>query len=315
MQLITDLSALERGRPAILTIGALDGVHRGHQFLIRQVIDRARRLDYDSVVLTFDPRPEVVLRPGTLQLSDAEAKVRIVSALGPDVLGLLPFTRDVSQIAAGQFLVSVLDHINVAEFWVGADFAFGHNREGTVDFLIRNGQTSGFAVHVLPRQKLHGTAISSSLIRRFIAEGELDRASAFLGHYYGFAGPVVRGAGRGRKLGFPTANIQHPAHQFLPATGIYAGYVRIDDERLPSAVSVGYNPQFGGQTVGAEAHILDFEGDLYDRRIGLELVRRIREERVFDSVDALIEEMGRDVGQVRDILRRAEEPGELILES
>lgn len=313
MRTVTDLAELERGRPAVLTIGAFDGVHRGHQFLIRQVVERARRLDYESVVISFDPRPEVLFRPDSVQLTDGASKSRIIAALGVDTLVMVPFTREFSQIAAGQFLVSVLEHVNLSEMWVGADFAFGHNRSGNVDMLIRSGQQSGFAVHVVPRQPLDGVSISSSLVRELIGEGDVAQAARFLGHWPAWEGLVVHGDRRGRELGFPTANLEPPPHQLIPATGVYAGYVRFDGQRLPAAVSVGYNVQFRGTALKVEAHILDWDGDIYDRVIGIEFVARVREERQFDSVDALVVEMKHDCERVRRLLAVGAEPGELIM--
>lgn len=313
MRTVADVRELERGRPAVLTIGAFDGVHRGHQFLIRQTVDRARRLDYETVVISFDPRPEVLFRPNTPQLTDAAAKSRIISALGADTLALIPFTRAFSEIPAEQFLLSILDHVNLAEMWVGADFAFGYKRGGNVDMLIRRGQGSGFAVHVVPRQPLDDVAISSTLVRDLIAEGDVDRAASFLGYWHGWEGPVVHGDRRGRELGFPTANLRPPPHQIIPASGIYAGYVRFDGQRFPAAISVGYNAHFHGTDLKVEAHILDWDGDIYDRVIGIEFVSRVREEREFESLEALIEEMKHDCGEVRRLLAIAEEPGELIM--
>jgi riboflavin kinase/FMN adenylyltransferase len=313
MHVVSDLEALERGRPTIVTIGSFDGVHRGHQYLIRQVVDRARACDYDSMVLTFDPRPEVILRPGSLQLTDAVEKARLIAALGPTVLAILPFSRDLAQVRAAEFLAAILDHVNLAEIWVGADFAFGHKREGTVDFLIRSGQTVGFAVHIVSRQPLDGIPISSTGVRELIEAGNVGEAARFLGHYVGFGGTVTRGFGRGAKLGFPTANVQHSPYQLLPALGIYAGYLRVDGQRLPAAISVGYNVQFDGETVTVEAYVLDFSGDLSNREVGVEFVARIRDEQKFDTVDDLLGEMQRDVEKTRSILGQSEEPGELLL--
>lgn len=313
MRTVASLAELERGRPAVLTIGAFDGVHRGHQFLIRQVVERARRLDYDSVLISFNPRPEILFRPGNLQLTAGAAKARIISALGADTLVMIPFTREFSEIPAGQFLLSILEHVNLSEMWVGADFAFGHRRGGNVDMLIRSGQQSGFAVHVVPRQPLDGVSISSSLVRDLIGAGDVAQASRYLGHWYAWEGLVVHGDRRGRELGFPTANLEPPPHQLVPDTGVYAGYVRFDGQRLPAAISVGYNVQFHGTTLKVEAYILDWDGDIYDRVIGIEFVDRVREERQFESVDALISEMKHDCEQVRELLSQADEPGELIM--
>jgi riboflavin kinase/FMN adenylyltransferase len=310
---VAHLADLERGRPAVVTIGAFDGVHRGHQFLIRQTVERARRLDYETVVISFDPRPEVLFRPESHQLTDGAAKARIISALGVDTLVLIPFTREFSEVPAGQFLVTLLDHVNLAEIWVGADFAFGHKRGGNVEMLIRSGQQSGFAVHVVPRRPLDGTPISSSLVRDLVSAGDVAAAGVFLGYWPAWEGSVVHGDGRGRELGFPTANLEPPPHQLIPATGVYAGYVRFDGQRLPAAISVGYNVHFHGTALKVEAHILDWDGDIYDRVIGIEFVARVRGEQEFESVESLIGEMKRDCARVREILAAAAEPGELIM--
>ena len=266
------------------------------------------------MVVTFDPAPQVVLRPGSLQLTGAEEKARIIGALGVDVLVALPFTHELSQVPASQFLASLLDHVNVAEIWTGADFAFGHKRQGTVDFLIRSGQQSNFAVHVVSRQKLDGLPISSTAVRDLIVAGDVEGAAVLLGHFPAISGDVVTGHGRGTGLGYPTANIQPSPHLLLPATGIYAGFLRHEGRRLPAAVSVGYNPVFEGKDIRVEAYVLDYTGNLHGAHVGLDFVGRIREERNFDSVDALVEEMGRDVQRAKQILATAEEPGELILQ-
>ena len=302
MQQIPDIAHLERAQPTVMTIGAFDGVHLGHQFLIRQVVERARAFRYDSMVVTFDPRPQVLLRPGSLQLTDGQSKARVIGELQPDILAILPFTRELANMPAEVFLLSLLDHVNLAEVWVGADFAFGHNRTGDVNFLIRNGEAYGFAVHVVSRQQLGGVPISSSLVRTRISEGDVQGATQLLGHYPGFFGNVVAGYGRGSQLGYPTANVEPPPSQLLPATGIYAGYALVDDRRLPSAISVGYNPVFGGQRIVVEAYILDFDEDLHGRAIGLEFVGRIRNEENFGNVEALVAQMDRDVQRVREML-------------
>jgi riboflavin kinase / FMN adenylyltransferase len=304
MRIVSDLSELVPGGRTVLTIGAFDGVHRGHQFLIGQVVDRARCLGYESLVVTFDPRPQVVLRPGEVQLADGEEKARYIAALEPDVVAVLPFTPETAAIPAGAFLAWLREHVNVAEIWVGADFAFGHNREGNVEFLIGAGQTDQFAVHVLPREPLDGIPVSSSLIRKHISEGDVAQATVYLGHYPSVRGRVVAGAGRGRDLGFPTANLETAGNQLLPATGIYAGYLVFEGRKLPAAISVGYNPVFRGEKLVVEAFVLDFDADLRGKEVVLEFAARIREERNFESVEGLVAEMGRDVARVREVLGR-----------
>lgn len=313
MLIATDLAELQRGTPTILTMGAFDGVHRGHQWLIRQVVDRARRLGFQSLVLTFAPRPEVVLRPGALQLTDAAEKERLLAALGPDRAIILPFTPETAALPAGSFLERILEHVNLAEIWIGADFAFGHQRQGTPEFLIACGAREHFAVHVVPRQALDGVPISSTLIRKLVSTGQVHEAARFLGHWYSVRGPVVTGYGRGKQLGFPTANVQPPPHQQLPATGIYAGFARLSTEGQPAAISVGYNPVFGNQQLSVEAYLLDWEGDLRQRIVALDLVQRIREERNFAGIEALVQQMNLDVAEVGGILAGAQQPGELLL--
>jgi riboflavin kinase/FMN adenylyltransferase len=196
---------------------------------------------------------------------------------------------------------------------MGADFAFGHNREGNIDFLIRHGQESGFDVHVVARRKLAGQAVSSTAVRTLLAQGDVAEAARLLGHYFGFEGSVVAGFGRGVGLGYPTANIQAAPAQQLPATGIYAGYLRLNDRRYPAAISVGYNPVFAGTELRVEAYVLDFEGNLRDRTVGVEFVQRLRDEQNFEGVDQLIAQMGRDVAQAREILQAAKDPNGSVL--
>ena len=313
MKTVTRLDAVERGNPVIATIGAFDGVHRGHQFLIRQVVERARCLDFDSLVLTFDPSPAVVLRPGSLQLTGAREKARIIGAVGPDVLAILPFSPQLAEGPAGQFLASIIDRVNLSEIWVGSDFAFGHKREGNVDFLIRAAERLCFAVHIVPRQRLQETPISSTLVREMVVAGDMEGAARFLGHYVSLKGTVVAGFGRGTQMGVPTANVRPPSSQLLPAIGVYAAYLRVDSQQLPAAVSVGYNVVFAGTEVSVEAHVLDFDGDLRDREVAIDFVARILDEEKFESVEALVAQMHRDIETVRRVLAVAEEPGELLL--
>jgi riboflavin kinase/FMN adenylyltransferase len=296
---------------------------------MRQVVERARALDFDPVVISFDPRPQVVLRPGSLQLTGGEEKARIIGALGVSTLVLMPFTRELSELSPGQFLVSILDHVNVDEIWVGADFAFGHDREGNVQFLIQAGQHSGFSVHVLARKRLpasraagnpaNGSSttaaqISSTGARELVKKGDVARAAELLGHFVRITGSVVRGHGRGSDMGFPTANLHVPPWQLLPALGIYAAFATVDGAKRQAAVSVGTNPTFGESDTVVEAYVLDYDGDLRGKRIDLDFATRIRDEQRFDSVEDLIARMHRDVEETREILANAQEPGELILE-
>lgn len=314
MRVVTSLPALRRDRPAVLTIGAFDGVHRGHQFLIRQVVDRSHQLGYESVVVTFDPRPQVVLRPGSTQLTEVAEKTRVIRALGPDTLVVLPFTPALAAEPAGRFLLDLLHHVNLAELWVGSDFAFGHDREGTVEYLVRTGQASGFAVHVIAREEFDGREMSSTAVRRHLSAGEMTAVTTLLGRFFRVPGVVVPGAGRGAELGFPTANLGTPPTQTVPGLGIYAAFALAGGDRHGAAVSVGTNPTFGGREVSIEPYLLDFSGDLRDQPLALDFVAKIRDEERFQSVEALVARMRHDVKAARQILAQADEPGALILD-
>jgi len=313
VRLVHELGALQRGAPTVLTIGAFDGVHRGHQFLIQQVVDRAKELHCQSMVITFDPRPSVVLQDKQSQLTNGLAKARMMTALGIDVLVLLPFTSDLASLSAQEFLASILERVNLVEIWTGADFAFGYKREGNVHYLEHASRDAGFEVQVVGRQKFGPESISSSAVRELVSVGDVAHAAEILGHYPGFDGLVVVGFGRGKELGFPTANVRPPIHQQLPATGIYAGYLGFNGRRLGAAISVGYNVVFGGTAIVVEAYVLDFSGDLRDTEVRVDFVDRIRPERDFDSIPALIAEMHRDVERVRRILATAAKPSERTL--
>ena len=302
MRTVDRLSDLQRGRPAVLTIGAFDGVHLGHQWLIQSVIERARMIEAISVVVTFDPRPQVALQPGALQLTDGPSKARFIEALCPDVLVSLKFDTELAGQPADAFLATILEHVNLREIWVGADFAFGHERTGNVAYLQLQGQHAGFTVNVVSRQERGGRPVSSSLIRRLVSDGRVSSAANYLGHYPGFAGPVVTGFGRGSGLGYPTANVEPPRAQQLPATGIYAGFLGFKGEHLPAAISVGYNPVFQGTSLVVEGHVLDWDGDLTNTIVWLEFVERLRDELNFPSVDDLVVQMDRDVDEARAIL-------------
>jgi riboflavin kinase / FMN adenylyltransferase len=303
MRVVHDLAELQPGTPIVLTIGAFDGVHLGHQWLIRRVVDRAHAQLAAAMVLTFDPRPTVTLRPGSLQLTDGLTKERYIALLDPDILAILPFSAELSRVSAPDFLRTLREHATFSEIWVGADFAFGHNRVGTVGFLIEEGAKHEFDVHVVARRAQGGVPISSTSIRKAVQEGDLPVARHMLGHPVAWEGKVVSGFGRGADLGFPTANLQPPAAQLLPAHGIYAAYLRVNDERRPAAVSVGTNPVFDGDRVTVEAYVLDFDGDIRGLRVQVEFIERIRAEQKFDSVDALLDEMRRDVARVDRLLR------------
>lgn len=299
--------------PTILTIGTFDGVHRGHQYLLRGVVDRAVDLGFKSAVITFDPIPRSVLQPHTpvYQLTDAREKIALMAALGMDLCVVQPFTHGLARLSADAFMEWILARIDVRELWLGPDFALGHRREGNIAYLASMAAHEDFALHVVPLQRLDDARISSSRIRELVHVGDISAATQALGHRFLLSGTVVRGAGRGQGLGYPTANVAPEACHVVPRTGIYAGYSCYDGRTYPAAISVGHNPTFGKNPLSIEAHLLDFADDLRGLRLTLEFVARIRDEQRFDSAEGLVDQMGRDVVDVREALA-AERAGGLL---
>ncbi len=304
MQVIRDLTCVHFSKPTVLTIGSFDGIHRGHQHLIAEVVARAKEIGAASALVTLHPHPRIVLRSDSpLQyLSTIEERIDLLEPLGLDYLVILPFSLEYSQIRARNFFQMLVDYLNSKELYCGADFAMGYKREGNVNFLRALGGEKGFVVHVVTPQRLNGAVISSTRVRELVASGELDLATQYLGRFPTVRGRVVRGDQRGRQLGFPTANLAIAERRLVPANGIYAGRVLIGEQWHPSAASIGIRPTFGGGQRLVEVYVIDFDGDLYDQVIELQFIQRLREELRFENVQALIDQMKLDVIETRGIL-------------
>lgn len=311
MEVIRDLTAVHLTRPTVLTIGSFDGIHRGHQHLISRVEKRAREIGAASALVTLHPHPKIVLRPNsTLQyLSTIEERLDLLAPLGLDYAVVLPFSIEYSQVRARDFVQMLIDHLQMKEIICGADFALGYKREGNVAFLTALGKEKGFNVSVVEPQRFDGEVMSSTNIRHLIADGDLETATRFLGRYPSVRGRVVKGDHRGRQLGYPTANLGVAEHRLIPADGIYAVRVKIGEKWHGGAASIGIRPTFGGGQHQLEVYILDFDGDLYDQVIEVQFVKRLRPEMKFDSVQALVEQMKRDVAATREILASVQGPG------
>lgn len=313
MDVIDDLTQVTLRQETILTIGAFDGVHRGHQALIRQVVARARATDALAALITFYPHPAMVLAPdrAPLYLTTPGEKLALFEGLQVDLVALLPFTRQLASMTALDFMTVVSKHLRLRDLWVGQDFTLGYRREGTVPRLRELGQELGYEVHVIDpvidRANGH-TVISSSQIRAFLREGQVELAAQMLGRLPSLSGEVVVGAQRGRKLGFPTANLDVRAERALPADGIYAVYAVLGNRRYPAVANVGVRPTFDdGQRI-VETYILDFDDDLYGCDLVVEFVARLREERRFQSVAALIAQIEDDVERARRELSASQVP-------
>ncbi|MCM0677925.1 bifunctional riboflavin kinase/FAD synthetase [Micromonospora phytophila] len=292
---------------SVVTIGVFDGVHKGHQATIGHAVARARELGVKSVVVTFDPHPAEVVRPGShpAVLTEPARKAELIEALGVDVLCVVPFTPEFSRLPAEAFVHDVLvEHLHAALVVVGDNFRFGHRAAGDVALLERLGRTFGFGVEGAPLVAEDGTVFSSTYIRSCVDAGDVGAAAAALGRPHRLEGVVVRGDQRGRELGFPTANLLCHRYAAVPADGIYAARLvrRGRGEPLGAAVSIGTNPTFSGRERRVEAYALDFSGDLYGERLALDFVAHLRGQIRYDSIEPLIAQMEQDVERTRRAL-------------
>jgi riboflavin kinase/FMN adenylyltransferase len=291
----------------VVTIGVFDGVHRGHQEIIGHTVRLARDLGLASVVVTFDPHPAEVVRPGShpAVLTEANRKADLIEEIGVEVLCVIPFTVDFSHLSAETFVHDVLvEHLHASVVVVGENFRFGHKAAGDVALLERLGRRFGFTVEGAPLvASAPATVVSSTYIRSCVDAGDVAEAARALGRPHRLEGVVVRGDSRGRELGFPTANLQTAPHAAVPADGVYAArLVRRGAPAAEAAVSIGTNPTFAGRERRVEAYVLDFDGDLYGERLALDFVVRLREQRRYDGVDPLVEQIRRDIADARAAL-------------
>jgi riboflavin kinase/FMN adenylyltransferase len=296
--------------PVVLTIGNFDGVHLGHVALLEELGSVARRVDAQTALLTFDPHPRCVLDPPHCpqSLTTVEEKQSLLAARGLDRLIVLGFTREVSGWGAEQFCDMLVEAFDVRALVVGHDFALGHKRQGDVAFLRDYGERRGFAVEQVGAVSVGDEVVSSSRVRTLVTEGDVSRAAGLLGRPYFMDATVEHGEEVGRHLGFPTANLSITADKCLPASGVYAMWVRVGDAWHAAATNVGYRPTFGGDRLTVEAFLLNFSGDLYGQEVRAAFVERLREERAYASVDELVVQIGRDVEQVRLLLAGAAPP-------
>lgn len=306
MHVHTSLGTLRREAPFALTIGAFDGLHLGHQHLVRQVRAAGERLGGHSAVLTFDPHPDLILRPERerLYLSTPAERARLLEQLGVDHLIVLRFDHELARVPAEKFMSDVARAANLKELWLGPDARLGAGGQGTVPVLQQLGADLGYIVHVVDPLHVNGQAVSSTAIRRMLAAGEVDGAARLLSRPYSLAGEVVHGDHRGRTIGFPTANVAVPAQQVLPLDGVYACQVQLPGEPhgRPAVTNVGVRPTFGALRRTVEAHLLDWSGDIYGVTVRVEFVRRLRGEQKFAGIDALVAQIHADVAAARDVL-------------
>jgi riboflavin kinase/FMN adenylyltransferase len=311
MRVATGLEALPTGaRPSVVTVGVFDGVHRGHQAVLDRTIEVARESGLPAVAVTFDRHPRQTLTPGREPplITTLERKLELIGARGVDAAAVLPFDQPFSERSPQWFVEEVLVRgLNARTVVVGENFTFGHKGLGTVGTLQEAGGSFGFSAEGVALVEVDGRTVSSSSIRAAVGEGDLAWPTLALGRRFALDGRVVRGAGRGLGLGFPTANLEITAKMLLPARGIYAGRAVFGGTGRPAAIDVGTNPTFGWELLHVEAFLLDFDGDLSGVELSLELWARLRDELRFESVDELVRQMADDVERTRALVG-AQEP-------
>ena len=295
----------------VLTIGVFDGVHRGHQTLIREAVGTGRSLGMPTVLMTFDPHPAEVVRPGShpALLTTLRRRAELVAALGIDAFLVLPFTVALSQVGAEEFVHDVIiDRLHAASVVVGGNFRFGHRGLGSVELLRELGPRFGFTVNGIGLvTEPDAVTVTSTYVRSCVAAGDVTAAAEALGRPHRVEGFVVHGEGRGgAQLGYPTANLDTVTHAAIPADGIYAGLFTLGSRRSPAAISIGTNPTFSGRVQTVEAFVIDEGGNFYGRRVGLDFVERLRDTERFDSVEALIAQIDDDVARTRAVLGSAD---------
>lgn len=306
MQRWRGIEATPRGwGRCVVTIGMYDGVHRGHEHIIDSAVRRAANLSLPSVVITFDPHPSEVVRPGSHppMLTGPARKAALIEELGVDALCVLPFTPEFSRLSPDEFVHAVLvEKLHVAAVVVGDNFRFGHKAAGDVAILVELGRRFGFTAEGVSLLSDGEVELSSTYTRACVAAGDMRTASRALGRDHRIEGIVVRGDERGKALGYPTANVETPAYTAIPADGVYAGRLIRHGKPLTAAISVGTNPTFSGEQRRVEAFVLDFDGDLYGEHVGVEFVERLRGMVRFDTAEDLVAEMDNDVRRTRALL-------------
>jgi riboflavin kinase / FMN adenylyltransferase len=298
-----------------VTIGSYDGVHRGHQSIINDMVINSHSAGHPAVVITFFPHPVVALRgiEAPLYLSSPEIRIEKLSGLGVDYVITMGFDRKLASYTPEEFIALLVEHLDIKELWIGYDFALGKNRQGKVAKLAQIGMQSGFQLNVVSPTLNENRPISSSQIRNFIIEGHVDKAASLLGSYYMIPGIVVHGDGRGHQLNVPTANLDIWKSQLVPKYGIYATRVILNGQYLPSVTNVGIRPTFENPSMSPriETHILDIDQDLYGKYIQLEYIKYLRPEIRYQNLADLVDQIEKDKINAREVLSHVQEPANL----
>ena len=288
-----------------LTIGVFDGAHRGHQEIVHQLTAGAHANGAPAVLLTFAPHPALVLGGVEIKcLTTPDERASLLADMGVDVVITYPFDKQTAALSPEEFMARLKEHTALKKLLVGYDFSMGRNRAGNVPRLTEIGRNLGYDVLPVAALQLDGQIVSSTLIRQQIGDGDVAAAAIRLGRSYMVSGTVIRGDGRGRTIGIPTANLDVPLEKAIPANGVYACWAGVGDQKRKAVVNIGLRPTFNSGPVlpRVEAHLLDYDADLYDQTITLEFVERLRGEQKFPGIDALVAQIKADIGKTNDIL-------------
>ncbi len=289
-----------------LTIGTFDGVHRGHQEIVRKLVTDAHAVGAQAVVLTFYPHPAIVLgkRQDPSYLTTPEERAALLSNFGADVVITFPFTPQISTTTAHDFVSQLKSHIGMHHLMVGPDFALGRDRGGSINTLEKLGQDFDYSVSTISPVEIDGKVVSSSRIRSALSDGDLDQVSLLLGRPYFINGQVVPGDGRGNTIGIPTANLSIWLERALPKSGVYVSKAKVNGETHGSVTNIGIRPTFKSQhkNLQVETHLLNFDGQIYGQEIQLEFISRLRDEQRFPNVDALVNQITQDISEAKRIL-------------
>ena len=302
---VSKLEAIQEVRPTFLAIGVFDGVHRGHQALLTRMSAAAKYAGARSAALTFYPHPRSVLAEKNTPhyLCTLDDRVQLLADQGIDLVITHPFNDEVRETRAKDFVQSLCTYVGLSELW-GGNFGLGYKREGDLNFLSKLGKEKSFLVRQFDDfAEWKGRPISSSRVRQAVREGRMEDVSALIGRSYRMAGTVIHGDGRGRAFGIPTANLALWTEQLMPASGVYATYAWLEGSRYPAATNIGVRPTVNGRSLIVESHLLDFEGDLYGQELTLDFESRIRDEKKFPGLDALIAQIRADIGLVKSRLQ------------
>ena len=306
MKHVRNLKDAKLDAPSVVTIGVFDGLHIGHQTLIKQLVDKAHASSQLAAVITFFPHPDKLLRnvDHRYYLMTPEQRAKLMLELGVDCVITHPFNDQIRQMKAADFVEQLVKHLKMKEIWVGSDFALGYQREGNVEFLTAQGQERGFRVTVIELMMTDAGSevIRSSQVRDHVRRGSMAKVKTWLGRAYALAGKVVHGQKRGATIGFPTANIEAWPEQMIPAHGVYAGWARLGDQTFKAVTNIGLRPTFAGDSLSIETHLLDFDRDIYDQQLEVTFEARLRPEKKFDSLEELVAQIQLDVDAARDYL-------------